>query len=132
MIQLLLHLFGDYFTQNDWMATNKGTFSVLGWFTCILHCLLYSIAFGLYYHNLSIFLLVFGTHFLIDKFSLARYVTKLVNWNWERDWGGDHYSHDLGFDENRPAYITIWIHIIRDNSLHVACNYFIIQHFTNL
>ncbi len=129
MIQLFLHLLGDYFLQNDWMATNKGTYSPLGWLTCILHCILYSVPFGWYYHSWTIFLLVFLTHFFIDKFSLARYVTKTINCKWEGNWGGDNYSHDLGFDENRPPYIAVWIHIIRDNSMHIACNYFIIKYF---
>ena len=129
MIQLLLHLFGDYFLQNDWLATNKGTFSRLGWFTCTLHCLLYSIPFGIYYHSLHIFLLILLSHFLVDKFSLARYITKFINWNWERDYGVDNYSHDLGFDETRPPYITVWIHIIRDNSIHIFGNWLIINYF---
>lgn len=120
MIQLLLHLLGDYFLQNDWMALNKSKYNLLGWYTCLLHCWLYAFPFGMYYQSWSIFTLVFATHFLIDKFGLAVYVTRLMNWNW------DGY---LGFDEDRPKFITVWIHIIRDNSMHIACNYFIIKYF---
>jgi len=119
MIQLFLHLLGDYFLQNDWMALNKNKYSNAGWVACIIHCLLYSIPFGLYYHSFDVFALVYLSRFLIDKFSLAIYVTKLINWNWE--------SRNYGFDERRPAFIVIWIHIIRDNSMHIACNYFIIK-----
>lgn len=119
MIQILLHLLGDYFLQNDWMAVNKGKYSVLGYLTCTIHCLLYSIPFGMYYHSWDIFLLVFGSHFLIDKFGLAIYWTMLVNWNWSRE--------NFGMNVERPAFLTLWLHIIRDNSLHIAGNYFILQ-----
>lgn len=127
MTQILLHLLGDFFLQNDWMATNKATYSREGWIACIIHCLLYAIPFGICYGNAYIFLLVLITHFLVDKFTLARFVTKFINWRWERDWGGTNYSHDLGFDHERPPYITVWIHIIRDNTIHIAGNYFIIM-----
>lgn len=132
MIQVLLHLLGDYFLQNDWMAVNKSKYSPLGWSTCFLHCLLYSIPFGIYYHSMEIFLLVFATHFLIDKFSLAVYWTKLINNTWLAD--SCTWQAKLGFRASGPLgrqdYIAVWIHIIRDNSLHIAGNYFIIQYFT--
>lgn len=120
MIQLFLHLLGDFFLQNDWMAVNKSKYNKLGWLTCSLHCLLYSIPFGLYYHSWPVFLLILLSHFLVDKFSIAKYITRFVNWNWKTD---------LGFSEDRPPFLTVWIHIIRDNSIHIAGNYLIIQHF---
>lgn len=123
MIQLLLHLFGDYFLQNDWMAINKSKYSIVGWQACFIHCLLYAIPFGLYYHSHWIFYLVFITHFTIDKFTLAQYWSKLVNWNWDD-------TSVYGFSPDRPTFITVWLHIIRDNSIHIAGNYFIIQHFS--
>lgn len=123
MIQVLLHLLGDYFLQNDVMAVNKGKFTAFGWWMCFLHCMLYSIPF-LFYYNLNwyIFVWVFATHFLIDKFGLAEYRTRFANWDWNKD-------HLLGMKPERPVWLVVWLHIIRDNSLHVACNYFIIQHF---
>ncbi len=121
MIQLFLHLLGDYFLQNDWMASNKSKWTITGWFACNIHCLLYSIPFGLYYNDFGIFAWIFISHFLIDKFGLAVYVTKFVNWNWK--------SKNFGFGESRPPHLTVWITIIRDNSMHIACNYFIIKYF---
>lgn len=122
MIQLLLHLLGDYFLQNDWMAVNKNKFSILGWLTCSIHCLLYSIPFGFYYHNWYIFLWVLLTHFIIDKFGLAEYWIRLSNWDWDKE-------HLFGMSPERPIWLVVWLYIIRDNSLHVACNFFIIQYF---
>lgn len=122
MIQLLLHLLGDYFLQNDWMAVNKGKFSNLGWVTCTLHCSLYSMPFLFYYHSWEVFIWVFATHFLIDKFGLAEYWTRFANWDWDK-------SHILGMSTERPIWLVVWLHIIRDNSLHIACNFFIIKYF---
>lgn len=122
MIQLFLHLLGDYFLQNDWMAVNKSKFSALGWWACFIHCCLYSAPFLFYYNlNWHIYAWVFATHFLIDKFGLAIYWTMLVNWNWSRE--------NFGMNRDRPVFLTLWLHIIRDNSLHLFCNYFIIQYF---
>lgn len=133
MIQLFLHLLGDFFLQNDWMAVNKSKYNKLGWLTCSLHCLLYSIPFGLYYHSWPVFLLILLSHFIIDKFTLATYYTKLINNTWLAD--SCTLQAKLGFKgspddpDRRPDYIAVWIHIIRDNSIHIAGNYFIIQYF---
>lgn len=123
MIQLLLHLLGDYFLQNDWMAVNKSKQSDIGYLTCGIHCLLYALVFGLFYQNIFIFGWIFWTHFLVDKFTLAQYWTKLINWNWDK-------SSTYGFSPDRPTFITVWLHIIRDNAIHIAGNYFIIQYYT--
>ena len=66
MIQLILHMVGDYLLQNDWMAQNK---KVKGWegaWACFVHCFTYSVpfvvAFGWYAG-----IVVFVTHFAIDR-----------------------------------------------------------------
>lgn len=123
MIQLFLHLFGDYFIQNDWLAVNKSKYSALGWLTCTIHCILYSIPFGWYYDSWLVFVMVFVTHFLLDKFGLAEYVIRLKNWNW------DFTNKNFGFSADRPVFLTLWLYIITDNSLHLFCNYFIVKYF---
>lgn len=120
MIQLFLHLLGDYFIQNDWMAVNKGKYSPIGWLSCLVHCILYSIPFGIYYNSFLVFFWVFISHFLIDKFGLAVYATMLINWRWNKS--------NFGMHEDRPVFLTLWLHIIRDNSIHLFCNYVIILH----
>lgn len=120
MIQLLLHLFGDYFTQNDWMAINKAKFSIEGWLACLIHCILYSIPFGWYYYSWLIFAVCFLSHFAIDKFGLAKYVIMLKNWYWD--------GSNFGFYKERPVFLTLWLYIITDNSLHLFSNYFMIKY----
>lgn len=133
MIQLFLHLFGDYFLQNDWMAVNKSKYSYTGWLACWIHCNLYALPFWLYYQYMGhhpvgtcswLYLWILFAHFLLDKFSLAQYWTRLINWNWK--WDDDNL---YGWTPGRPKWVVGMVHIIRDNSLHLFCNYLIIQHF---
>lgn len=98
-MQLIAHLFGDYIFQSDWMAQNKAKRS----WPAFVHALLYSLCFlplcwmqgaviglwadanGLhteyaYRFHWTALLVIFGTHFLIDRFRLARYVVWAKNW----------------------------------------------------
>ena len=80
MEQLILHLIGDYLTQSDWMALNK-TKSFL---PAATHALIYSLPFllltGLGGRGFLAWLVILNTHFLIDRFRLARYVVWAKNW----------------------------------------------------
>jgi hypothetical protein len=67
-----LHLLGDFYFQSDRMAEKKRNSLVF----VLLHSLLYAFPFSLVliFGNLSVFLALVGTHFLIDmlKFPLER------------------------------------------------------------
>jgi hypothetical protein len=67
------HLFGDYVLQNNWMALSKNRIGFNGWFVCTVHCFIYTITCLIFTMIFSwkFALLVFISHFLIDKFSLA-------------------------------------------------------------
>lgn len=84
MIQLILHLIGDYLTQSDWMAQNKTKHSL----PAMAHALVYSLPFlFLTAHAPSPALagmVILVTHFLIDRYRLARYVV------WAKNWLGPH------------------------------------------
>lgn len=114
MLQLLFHAIGDYLTQNDWVAVNKVKNTKLGYFACILHSLLYSLPF-LFITSLYGWLFILISHFFIDKYRLAVYWLKLVNWNWS--------SKNFGFSEDKPFALSIWLLIIVDNIFHLICNY---------
>lgn len=75
MEQLIVHLFGDYITQSDWMAQNKAK----AYFPAFVHALVYSLPFLLLTTHIMALLCIFGTHFLIDRFRLARYVVWAKN-----------------------------------------------------
>lgn len=106
---LLFHFIGDYLLQNDWMASNKTKSS----FAAFIHALTYSALFALI-TNLEEWLVIFGTHFLIDRFRLAVYWIKLVNWNWK--------SKNYGYSDDKPAFLSIWLLIIIDNTFHILIN----------
>lgn len=87
MPQLLCHLFGDYVLQSDWMAQNKTKAFWPAW----VHAWVYSLPFALIggIHRVSWnprlwdllpWFVIFGTHFLIDRYRLARYVVYAKNW----------------------------------------------------
>lgn len=67
---LVLHLFGDYLLQSDWMAQRKTTSSV----PAAAHAIVYTAPFWLLMPSWWAMLLVGGTHFVIDRWRLARYV----------------------------------------------------------
>lgn len=70
MEQLILHLVGDYCTQNHWMA-NRKTQST---FACLVHVLLYTLPFWLLLEpSMEALAVIAGTHFVIDRWRLAKW-----------------------------------------------------------
>lgn len=69
MEQLIAHLIGDYILQNHAMAMRKTSL----WFWATLHVLLYGIPFLFLTTSPIQWLIIVGTHLLIDRFRLAKY-----------------------------------------------------------
>src|SRR6266404_5607070 len=63
------HLFGDFIFQNKWMAVNKSA----SHFKCFIHCLIYTFFMCLFTQKwtLAWITLIFVSHFVIDRWSLA-------------------------------------------------------------
>lgn len=123
MPQLLAHLWGDYITQSDWMAQNKRHQS----WPCFIHCLLYTAPFGLITESGLALLVIFFTHFLIDRFGVARYVVYIKNLLGPdfHEWTG---CSATGYPPERPPWLSVWLLIIADNILHLTINYLAITH----
>lgn len=68
MEQLIVHLFGDYVIQNHWMANTKTVKTR----AALVHTLTYCIPFLLLTPSWWALLVIGGTHFVIDRFRLAR------------------------------------------------------------
>lgn len=124
MEQLLLHLWGDYILQSDWMAQNKTKAS----WPCACHVALYSLPFLILRPSWKAFVVIAGTHFLIDRFRMARYVVWAKNWM--GPWGANLYWRNCSktgyVDSDRlgpPAWMAVWLLIIADNTLHLTINY---------
>lgn len=113
MTALFLHMLGDYVTQNHWLAITKVQNTKIGYLACLIHSLLYSLPF-LLLGSVSAVTIIFISHFLIDKFRLAKYIVQLKNWC---------FNTPTGFPEGTPAFISIWILFIVDNLLHISINY---------
>jgi hypothetical protein len=119
MPQLLLHLVGDYLTQSDWMAQNKRS----QWLPAIAHASLYSAPFA-FFGSAWALAAILASHLLIDHYGLARYVVFAKNFlaptskrpRWE------HCKH-TGYDQSRPVWMSMWLLIIADNTIHLCCNY---------
>jgi hypothetical protein len=140
MEQLILHLFGDYLTQSDWMAQNK---TKAAW-PAMVHAFVYGIPFFVlarHSPNLhwAMFAIIFS-HFLIDHYRLARYVVWAKNFLGPKEHryvvmgANDVFEGDArnfpfewckvtGYPPDRPVWLATWLLIIADNTLHLAINY---------
>ena len=127
---LLGHLFGDYVFQNRYLALNKQTSS----YVCALHCLIYTACIWIFsgQYDWRFLLVVFGTHFIIDRFSLAIYWLKLIKADNIKEFLENGYK-------TVPADFTMtqfWhylilrgsfsalVYAVTDNTWHITINYF--------
>lgn len=97
---LLGHLVGDYLWQNDWQAQNKTKQS----FPCLVHCILYTLAIWMFSYAWITgvgLLIVFSTHYLMDRYRLAV-----------------HYM-DLAGQKGFKEHLAPWSVIIVDNTIHL-------------
>lgn len=114
--QLYVHALGDYILQSDWMAINKTKAHV----PAFVHAAVYSLPFGIFGSSVTAWLVIFVTHFFIDRYRLARYIVWLKNWiGPNRPW---IECEATGYPADRPAWLTVWLLIIADNILHVGIN----------
>lgn len=121
MEQLLLHLLGDYVTQTDWMAREK----TKRWVPALVHVTVYTLPFLLLTTSVNALVFIWCSHLLIDRLALAKYLIFAKNWinqpslTW-KDCG------PTGYPNWTLPYISAWLFIITDNTLHLMCNYFAI------
>jgi len=109
--QLVAHLVGDYILQSQWMAENKTRNSI----AALTHAASYTIPFVLITRDPIALIIIIGTHFFIDRFRLARYVVWFKN-------GMNGPVTDTGYPEYLPKWLSTWLLIITDNTMHLLCN----------
>lgn len=115
--QLLAHAVGDYVLQSDWMANGKSSKSL----AALAHALTYVLPFLFITTNPLTLLVIGGTHFLIDRYRLARYLIWLRNIPWPGSVSWAECSQ-TGFVPGLPVHLSAWLLIIVDNIIHVAIN----------
>ena len=118
MEQLLLHLIGDYVLQTDWMARAK----VRASFAAACHAIVYSLPFLLLSPSLAAIAFIALSHFLIDRFRLARFVAFAKNktTDWHLKWAD---CSATGFPSDVPPGHAFWLMILIDNTMHLSLNY---------
>lgn len=123
--QIVLHLVGDYLTQSHWMAQNK----TKNWWPALVHAMTYSLPFVLITQSAAALGIIFATHYLIDRYRLARFVVWLKNGPLvlERQWDGWWPTAvkpvtATGYPEDTPPWLAVWLLIFADNTLHLICN----------
>lgn len=127
MIEMLFgHVVGDYFLQNAKMAENKNKHSGLGWGMCAVHCAVYTLSVCSFMWDFRIkwLLLVFLSHFIIDKFSLAEKYLNLVRgrsiqWFLSQSLKNITLNHSI-----LRGGLTVLIYVIVDNTAHLMIMYF--------
>jgi hypothetical protein len=114
--QIVAHLVGDYLFQSHAMATRKT--KQTAW--ALFHAVTYTAAFLLITQSLTALAIICGTHFLIDRFRLARFVVWLKN-------GGQGPITATGYPDDVPPWMAVWLLIIADNTLHILINGLAVQ-----
>lgn len=114
--QLVAHAVGDYVLQSDWMANEKTKRSV----AALVHVLTYGIPFLVIGASWPAMAIIVGSHFVIDRWRLARYVV------WAKNLIGPYRPWSecsvTGYPDERPPWMAVWLLIIADNVMHVICN----------
>lgn len=115
--QLIAHAVGDYIIQSDWMANQKTKRSI----AAFVHVITYALPFLFLTLDPAALALIVGTHFVIDRWRLARYVCWLKNWPWpgRRPWVE---CVGTGYPGTTPPWLATWLMIIVDNTMHVLLN----------
>jgi Protein of unknown function (DUF3307) len=125
--QLLCHAVGDYVLQSDWMANEKTKRSI----AALAHVTTYCLPFLFLRPSIAALAVIVGTHFVIDRWRLARFICWGKNillgpaWPWpspgdpSRAWSNCNIT---GYPSERPAWLAVWLLIIADNVCHILIN----------
>lgn len=109
--QIVAHLVGDYILQSHWMATEKTRNSVAAG----VHAVTYTLPFAFITWSPLALALICGTHFVVDRWRLARFLV------WAKN-GARGPVTATGYADDVPAWLSVWLLIIADNVLHILIN----------
>lgn len=130
---IVCHLVGDYLLQSDWMAQEKTKKSL----AALAHAVTYTLPFLFLTRDPLALGFIAGTHFMIDRWRLARYVCYAKNFlapkvsitirdgyavEGDRWWHPWEVCSTTGYHSSRPPWLAVWLLIIADNTLHLICN----------
>ena len=121
----LCHLIGDYLLQTDHMASEKTKHPEIA----ALHAATYTLPFLLVTRDPRRLLLIGATHWLVDRFRLARplvwaknQATWVAHYRYRYDEAGWH-----GYRTDKPEWLAGWLLILADNTIHLVTNHLILR-----
>ncbi len=134
--QLVAHAIGDYVIQSDWMASEKTKKSL----ACAAHVLTYAVPFLFLRPSLAALAVIVGSHFVIDRWRLARFLCWAKNIalcppSWEAQRGTSARQgawsncKATGYPSERPAWLAAWLLIIAGILMHVVINGLAMRHW---
>lgn len=116
MKRLGCHMIGDYMLQSHWMATEKTKNNKVA----AIHALTYTIPFVTLRATPKQLALIAASHYVIDRYRLARYVV------WAKNRLAPRAYHTMvtstGMPEETPEWLANTLLIVTDNTLHVLIN----------
>ena len=116
---LLAHMIGDYCCQSHWMATEK----TRHWWPALAHAVTYTACYLPVTRSPAALLLIGGSHYLIDRYRLARHVVWAKNHLApRRTWLPWAECSATGYAPDVPAWLAVWLLIVCDNAVHLAIN----------
>jgi len=117
-----------------------------GGVACLAHAITYTLPFLLLTTSWKALLVISVSHFVIDHWRLARYLCWIKNYlapKWIKTpivvnittsdqrykWGTPEVRNypwsecvATGYHKDRPVWLTVWLMIITDNTMHFICN----------
>lgn len=113
--QIIAHAVGDYLTQSHWMAVNKSKRGK----AAMLHATAYALPFLVLRPSKRALAVIIGTHYLIDRYKLARYVV------WAKNQPAPMEDRSLtmtGYPDGTPEWLAGSLLIVTDNIMHILIN----------
>lgn len=116
MTPLLAHLLGDYVVQTDHMANRK----TVAHGPAVAHALAYTLPFLTLTRRWQPLAVIAGTHFVIDRWRLAKHVVWAKNQVGPEEYRPAHTA--TGYSEDTPDWLAVWLLIAADNTIHMVIN----------
>lgn len=113
---LLAHLVGDYVVQTHHMATRKT--EAHG--PALAHAVTYGLPFLALTRRWQALAVIVGSHFVIDRWRLAKHVTWAKNQAAPAAYRPPHTA--TGYPDDTPAWLAVWLLIAADNTIHLCIN----------
>lgn len=115
--QIVAHIVGDFILQSDWMAREKFRSSL----ACLVHVITYTLPFLLITQVPETLLVIAGTHFLIDRWRLPRFLIWIKNLPFP---GRRPFNEcrRTGFPPDMPDDLARLLYIIVDGICHILIN----------